>query len=162
MCDLRLRCQAIQNTYKFYVNTTNNVKIVLRIHYGKNAALDENLNDCAQYCCLDASGSFLFVGRGFLSVIRKFLNDSQGFLVVSYVFCHVVRSFLNVSPPEGRPGMSDVSPLSGISGLSLDSTLLSPLYFFRLVLVLFLSYLFFCLLVHSAILFMENSSNIFN
>ena len=26
--------------------------------------------------------------------------------------------------PEGRPGMSDVSPLSGISGLSFDSTLL--------------------------------------
>ena len=36
--------------------------------------------------------------------------------------------------PEGRPGMSDVSPLSGISGLSFDSTLLSPLLFFCLVL----------------------------
>ena len=32
--------------------------------------------------------------------------------------------------PEGRPGMSDVSPLSGISGLSFDSTLLFPLLFF--------------------------------
>ena len=53
-------------------------------------------------------------------------------------------------PLEGRPGISDVSPLSGISGLSFDSTLLSPLLFFCLVLVLFLSYLFFfCLLVHS-------------
>ena len=31
--------------------------------------------------------------------------------------------------PEGRPGMSDVSPLSGISGLSFDSTWLSPLLF---------------------------------
>ena len=39
--------------------------------------------------------------------------------------------------------MSDVSPLSGISGLSSDYTLLSPLLFFCLVLVLFLSYLFF-------------------
>ena len=38
--------------------------------------------------------------------------------------------------------MSDVFPLSGISGLSFDSTLLSPLLFFCLVLVLFLSYLF--------------------
>ena len=37
--------------------------------------------------------------------------------------------------------MSDVSPLSGISGLSFDSTLLSPLLFFCLVLLLFLSYL---------------------
>ena len=44
--------------------------------------------------------------------------------------------------PEGRPGMSDVSPLSGISGLSFDSTLLSSLLFFCLVLLLFLSYLF--------------------
>ena len=43
-------------------------------------------------------------------------------------------------PPEGRPGMSDVSPLSGISGLSFDSTLLSPLLFFCLVLLPFLSY----------------------
>ena len=38
--------------------------------------------------------------------------------------------------------MSDVSPLSGISGLSFDSTLFSPLLFFCLVLLLFLSYLF--------------------
>ena len=44
--------------------------------------------------------------------------------------------------PEGRPGMSDVSPLSGISGLSFDSTLLSPLLFFCLVLLPFLSYRF--------------------
>ena len=36
--------------------------------------------------------------------------------------------------------MSDVSPLSGISGLSFDSTLLSPLLFFCLVILLFLSY----------------------
>ena len=46
------------------------------------------------------------------------------------------------STPEGRPGMSDVSPLSGISGLSFDSTLLSPLLFFFLVLLPFLSYRF--------------------
>ena len=46
------------------------------------------------------------------------------------------------SPPEGRPGMSDVSPLSGISGLSFDSTLLSLLLFFCLVLLPFLSYRF--------------------
>ena len=47
-----------------------------------------------------------------------------------------------VDAPEGRPGMSDVSPLSGISGLSFDSTLLSPFLFFCLVLLPFLSYLF--------------------
>ena len=32
--------------------------------------------------------------------------------------------------PVGRPGMSDVSYLSGISGLSFDSNLLSPFLFF--------------------------------
>ena len=32
--------------------------------------------------------------------------------------------------PEGRPGMSDVNLLSGISGLSFDSPFLSPLLFF--------------------------------
>ena len=36
--------------------------------------------------------------------------------------------------------MSDVSPLSGISGLSFDFTLLSPLLFFCLVLLPFLSF----------------------
>ena len=38
-----------------------------------------------------------------------------------------------------RPGMSDVSHLCGISGRSFDFTLLSPLLFFYLVLLLFLS-----------------------
>ena len=41
--------------------------------------------------------------------------------------------------PEGRPGMSDVTFLSGISGLSFDSPFLSSFLFFSLVLLLFLS-----------------------
>ena len=45
-------------------------------------------------------------------------------------------------PPEGRPGMSDVSPLSGIWRLSFDSTLLSLPLFFCLVLLPFLCDLF--------------------
>ena len=36
----------------------------------------------------------------------------------------------SLSSPEGRPGMSDVTLLSGISGLSFDSPFLSPLLFF--------------------------------
>ena len=67
------------------------------------------------------------------------------------------QHFLHLLPPEGRLGMSDVSPLSGVLSLSFDSTLLSPLLFYCLVLLLFLSYLF-CLLVHSSELFPENSS----
>ena len=54
-------------------------------------------------------------------------------------FCVFVVLFIS---PEGRPGMSDVSPLSGISGLSFDSTLLSPLLCFCLVLLPCLSDLF--------------------
>ena len=46
---------------------------------------------------------------------------------------------LNTSPEE-RPGMSDVSPQSGISGPSFDSTLISPLLFFCRVLLLFPSF----------------------
>ena len=56
--------------------------------------------------------------------------------------------------------MSDVSLLSGISGLSFDSTLLvllpSPI-----TLSVLSSFLFFCLLVHSPELFPQNSSTIF-
>ena len=56
---------------------------------------------------------------------------------------HTHSLFLSLAPPEGRPGMSDVSLLSRISGLSFDSPFLSPLIFFWLVLLLFLSCHFF-------------------
>ena len=45
--------------------------------------------------------------------------------------------------PKGRPGSSDVSPLSGNSGLSVDSVFLSALLLF-LVLLLFLASPLFC------------------
>ena len=46
--------------------------------------------------------------------------------------CHASGRSAGASrvPPEGRPGMSDVTLLSGISGLSFDSPFLSPLLFF--------------------------------
>ena len=47
-------------------------------------------------------------------------------LFFSLVFGCKTPSYL----PEGRPGMSDVTLLSGISGLSFDSPFLSPLLFF--------------------------------
>ena len=43
-----LRCQAIQNIYKFYAYVTNNVEIIPRTHNGKDAVLDENLNECGK------------------------------------------------------------------------------------------------------------------
>ena len=57
-----------------------------------------------------------------------------------YLQCQKRVSYYCSEHPKGRPGMSDVSPLSGISGLSFDSTLLSPLLFFCLVLLPFLSF----------------------
>ena len=62
--------------------------------------------------------------------------------------------------PEGRPGMSDVSPLSGILGLSFDSTLPSALLFFCLVLYPF-CLIVFCLLALSSKLFSRKFFNIF-
>ena len=43
---------------------------------------------------------------------------------------------------NGRPGVSDVSPLSGTSGLSFDSTLLLPLLFLYRGMSLFLFYFY--------------------
>ena len=51
--------------------------------------------------------------------------------------CHVPTSLFKSA--EGRLGMSDVTLLSGISGLSFDSHFLPPLWFFCLVLLLFLT-----------------------
>ena len=49
------------------------------------------------------------------------------------------HDFSAVVYPEGRLGMSDVSLLSGISGLSFDSPFLSPHFFFCLGFLPFLS-----------------------
>ena len=60
--------------------------------------------------------------------------------------------------------MSGVFPLSGISGLSFDSTLLSPVFVFLpspVSLSVLSSSFFFCQLAHSPELFPENSSDLF-
>ena len=64
-------------------------------------------------------------------------------------FLFVVASLSATPPPPHWPKMYDVSPLSGISWLSIWSHFsLSPLLFFCLVLLLFVSYPF-LLLAHS-------------
>ena len=76
--------------------------------------------------------------------------------------CYVnlgTKETLRLVIPQGRRGISDVSPLSGISGLSFDSTVLSSLLFFCLVLLL--SVFFFFLQAHSPELFHENSAIFF-
>ena len=51
--------------------------------------------------------------------------------------------------PEGRPGMSEVILLSGISGLSFDSPFLSPLLFFSVWSSCSFFLVIFLLMVHS-------------
>ena len=52
-----------------------------------------------------------------------------------------------ISFPEGRPGMSDVHLLSGISGLSFESAFLSPLFIFFCLVHLFFMFVIFLLMV---------------
>ena len=62
-----------------------------------------------------------------------------------YITIHAIPIYQRFLPGNPQRGSGDVSmspPLSWISGLSFDSTLLSPLLFFCLVLLPFLSYLF--------------------
>ena len=85
------------------------------------------------------------VGKSFtncgVSVGKSFINCGVSVGRVLLIVVFQWGKVLLIMAPEGRPEMSDVSPLSGISGLSFDSTLLSPL-FFCLVLLPFLSYCF--------------------
>ena len=77
--------------------------------------------------------------------VSNYYSSGLLFDIVIYYFslCTITEVHtLSWITPEGRPGMSDVSSLAGISGLSFDSTLLSPLLFFCQVLLPFLSYLF--------------------
>ena len=62
------------------------------------------------------------------------------YIIQRSAFLHVM--FIPLAPPPRRPGMSHVSPLSGISGLSFDSTLVSLLLFFCQIPLLCLCYLF--------------------
>ena len=77
----------------------------------------------------------LFLGEG--TVVEKVYHCwiTGSFLFSFSLYCNQVHDYsfwrdyysCIFMTPEGRPGMFDVSPLSGISGLSFDSTLLSPL-----------------------------------
>ena len=67
----------------------------------------------------------MFFGRVLLNVgwgkgRVSWSNNDQRLNMVGFVWF----------PPKGRPGMSDVTLLSGISGLAFDSPFLSPLFFF--------------------------------
>ena len=81
----------------------------------------------------------MFLLLSFINIIPSSINMGRG---MGEYWNHSICLSSCPCTPEGRSGMSDVSPLPGISGLSFDSTLLSSLLFFCLVLLLFLSYLF--------------------
>ena len=73
---------------------------------------------------------YLFVHRNLpigLFMLRHWINITEK------------HSTFQQSIPEGQLGMSDVTPPSGISGLSLDSPFLSPHLFYCLILLLFVS-----------------------
>lgn len=69
------------------------------------------------------------------------LNDVSDVCCCICVFvCFLLLFILDHWTPKGRLEMFDVSPLSGTSTLSFDSSLLPPLWFFSLLPLLFLSF----------------------
>ena len=93
----------------------------------------------------------LIVGRGVHGGQRPCDTLSLVILLFpsnSTIIVYAMKGALLSTPlPEGRPGRPNVSLLSRISGLSFDSTLLSPHLFFCRVPLLFLSNLLFLLLL---------------
>ena len=115
----------------------------------------------------NASFSYIFLVRWdvFRDVKGIDLSHHGLFLVCCLISRLLVRSSISMLSPffwsEGRLGSSDVSSLSGISGLSFDSIFLSALLLFCLVLLLILSSPFFLLLAQSPAYFPDISLNFF-
>ena len=95
--------------------------------------------------------SVLFMSNtGNRGVGREGGTDGEGFVCVIRLVRirvllyrrHLSIAIPSLTPPNGGRGMSDVSLLSGISGLLFDATFLIPLLFLCLLLLLFLSCLF--------------------
>ena len=100
------------------------------------------LQPCQCCCCLYYPGEYLRLGTLISYNWAQVLEACDCPKPLSIHFDLLLMQLVLFVTPEGRPGMSDVSPLSGISRLSFDATLLSPLLFFCLVLLPFLSYRF--------------------
>ena len=133
---MMLLCAVHMNAFSLWGSVTSKGihRLSLEVEWSFLSSSLKSTQSCAVCALLFKIGS------------RDILLTRRVDVVSSRVFCvqHVLLRLLFCfdSSPEGRPGMSDVSPLSGISGLSFDSTLLSPLLFFCLVLLPFLSYCF--------------------
>ena len=89
---------------------------------------------------------------------RTLVCDWRHYGQTNRVWANYDINWAVVTTSEGKLGMFDVSPLSGISGLSFDSTLLSSLVFLCLVLLLFVSYIFLPAGPFFCTFFPENSS----
>ena len=100
----------------------------------------DNFHDnCFPYFAWDSqqSAGYIISGVKFSYALFWWQHRMHGKCYCNTIF---KATFSSLRAPEGRPGMSDVLLLSGISGLSFDSPFLSPLlFFFCLVLLLFLS-----------------------
>ena len=90
--------------------------------------------------------TLLLIFCHFLLGVHNYVVRENDVIAVTEAKCDANENLKDLSPnrrPEGRPWMSDLfTSLSGISGLSLDSPFLSPLFFslffsFCLVLLLF-------------------------
>ena len=130
----------------FFFNLTKRKLLRLRLKIRTN---EYNLNGMAinsSNLCLDAGNkvrptTLYIVANCRLTLLHLcpiYLDTAKQ----KVEWCHFWLTFFmwSVLTPEWRLGVSDVSPISGISRLSLGSTLLSPLLFFCLVLFLFLSF----------------------
>ena len=83
---------------------------------------------CMHYVYLVLWTCKVLCGSVLSTIIYIYKNHSfiQNLVDACWICCGL---YLSLSP-EWRPGMSDVLFLSGISGLSFDSSFLSPLLFF--------------------------------
>ena len=110
------------------------------------------------------------VSAGVASRFQQVLHPGLGRCCIQFFFAGVASRFQLVlhpdfgrscvQDPEGRPGMSDVSLLSGMSGLSFDSHNLSTLLFFSAQSSCSFCLVIFRLMVHSPDL-SRKLSNIF-
>ena len=113
-------------------------------------------------CCAKFSFLCLYVCEVLLVANRRhryhFLCDKNVLLQFFKGQLYLFQDCMWSNPPKGGQGCLILSLLSGISGLSFDSPLLSPLLFFLPSPLALSVFVIFLLKVHSPDIFPENSN----
>ena len=135
----------------FYTQSTITVRVTFWKSRSKKAQTKKQPWIMSEYCSI-SKFIFLLLALKSKPVHICFVEETGEQILFSNLYL--------LQSPEGRPGMSDVSLLSGISGLSFDSPFLSPLLFFSALSFCSFCLVIFLLMVHSPDFFPENS-NIF-